>query len=114
MATITISGCQPFDGAYELNFGEPPFTTGDLNIIKQIAGVRSQELEDAFAAGDTDLVVALAVIALSRVGKTTRRQAMQVAEVLWAAPGGSLAFEVGEQEEDARPPEHPKSKSATE
>lgn len=103
MATITLSGCDPFDGVYDLDF-ETPFNTGELNIIKTISGVRAQELQDAFAAGDTDLIVALAVVAMHRVGKVTRKQAPHVAEVLWEAPANGIKFDVG-SEADARPPE---------
>lgn len=106
MASITLKGCDPFDGSYDLAVGEEPFTTGDLNIIKTISGVRAGEIQDAFAAGDTDLIVALAVVALHRAGKIVRRQAYQVAERLWDAPAGALTFDAGETEDgDARPPE---------
>lgn len=111
MATITLKGCGQYDGAFDLNMGEP-FNTGDLNIIKQISGVRAQELEEAFAAGDTDLIVALAVIALCRAGKATRRSAVQAAESIWAAPDGGLKFDMTAEEAEARPPEPSASAAA--
>jgi hypothetical protein len=109
MARITLTGCDPYDGTYELDL-EKPFDTGELNIIKTVAGVRPLELEDAFAAGDSDLMIAIAIIAMRRLGKVTRRQALQVAEKLWE--GGELTFDGGE-EKDARPPEPLRSDEAS-
>src|SRR5579883_597940 len=109
MAQITLKGVDPYDGVYSLKISEDePFTTGELNIIKQVSGVRGMEIEDAFAAGDTDLIVALAVVALYRAGKVSRKQALFVAEKLWAAPGGGLLFDADEDEKDApSPPAQP-------
>jgi len=44
------------------------FTYRELGIIKRISGVRSREFQDAIDAGDTDLMVAFAVISARRAG----------------------------------------------
>ncbi len=44
------------------------FTYGELSLIKRVAGVRVKELGAALEAGDTDVIVALAMIVLKRAG----------------------------------------------
>lgn len=113
MATITLTGCEPFDGEYPFVFGDPPFNAGDLNIIKTISGVRSLELPEAFMAGDTDLIVALSVISVIRAGKADRKRASAVADVLFSAPPDGITFEPS-AEDDALPPARKPSAAASE
>jgi hypothetical protein len=57
------TGMPPFDGEYPLpEFDE--FDGDQLHLIKSVAGVRLNEFEEAAAAGDWDLVIAFAAIAL--------------------------------------------------
>jgi hypothetical protein len=98
MPKITLEGVPPLDGSYTV---EPPFTLRELHLIKEIAGVRAGELEEASAAGDTDLIVALTVIGLMRAGKGTQQA---LAATLWEADAGAIRFEDDEPEEpDADP-----------
>lgn len=112
MATISLTaGCDPYTGNYSIDLAQP-FTTGELNIIKTISGVRAMEIPDALRAGDSDLIVAFAVVALARAGKVNRRQAPMAAEVLWEAPAGSLRFEPDASDGDASPPDEAQPSSA--
>ena len=95
MANLTVQGLGSLDGSYE--FDDSRFTMGDFRTIKRIAGVRAGELTDALAAGDTDLMVAIAVIALERNGKHGAE------DVLWTADVGQISLTLGDG--DASPPD---------
>lgn len=100
---IVITGVsKALDGDYDLDLGY--LTNRDFHTIKRVAGVRVGELDDALAAGDLDVVLALAVIALKRHGKTFRD------DDLWDAEAGTISF-VPEPEEapTGSPPDEPKS-----
>lgn len=73
----------------------PPFTNRELHLIKQIAGVRAGELFDAIEAGDNDVLVALAHIAVRR-GDTARPSL----DELWDLPAGEITAEEIEDEPD--------------
>lgn len=103
---LTIKGVDPFDGSYDLDFTEQPFTNRDLHLIKKLAGVRLGELEEAFASGDNDLFVAVAVIQLRREGKVQKGRELAAADLLFDGEAGSLLFE-DTAEDDAGPPESP-------
>ena len=90
MATIVLKGT-PYDGSYELGEG---FTMGELHTIKRVAGVRGAELEDAFASGDTDLIVAFYIIALQRAGATPDEK------TLWDSQAGNITLDFGGDEEE--------------
>ena len=93
MDKIRIEGVPPWDGDYDF---DPSFKNRELNRIKKITGIRGGEIGEALAAGDTDLMVALAVLALERAGK------MVDPEDFWNAEVGSIIY-LGEDE--ASPPE---------
>lgn len=60
MATIEVQG---------VSYPVPEsFTYKELSKIKEIAGVRAGEFAEAMAAGDVDVIVALAVIVMERAG----------------------------------------------
>lgn len=103
MAKIVLKGVSPFDGEYELDT-EKPYTGHELQLIKKVAGVRLNEIEDAARSADYDLFVALAVIALWRNGKVAKADALSAADVVLAAEAGSIQF-VDDAEVDASPPE---------
>ena len=63
---IKIEGVEGFEGEYDFALGA--FTTGDLRLIKRVAGVRVNELDEAFKAGDIEVVIAVAIIALKHAG----------------------------------------------
>lgn len=100
-SVIRIAGVHPtIDGDYPIDLGG--FSNRDFHDIKRIANVRSQELQEAFAKGDTDMFVAFAVIALRHAGKPVSE------DVLWDAPVASLVLVVGDEEEaEELPPASP-------
>lgn len=97
---IQVKGLGKLDGEYEVDAEK--FTNRDLHTIKQIAGVRAGELEEAWASIDNDLLVAFTVVALRKQGFTVDND---VLEAIWDADLGSLTFVAGDEEEtDAGPP----------
>lgn len=106
MAKLRITGIAGYDGEYE--FDPINYTNKELHTVKRIAGVRAGEIEAAFAAGDNDLIVAFAVLALERSGKAIHE------EVLWNAKVGSIEFDVSDVEADADPPALGSDESANE
>lgn len=75
----------------------PPFTNRELHLIKQIAGVRAGELFDAMEAGDNDLIVALAHLAIKRAGRN-----QPTLEMLWDMAPGEI--EISNPEANGGPP----------
>jgi hypothetical protein len=109
MPTLKIEGVPQLDGEYELDISR--FTNWELHLIKQETqtdgrpGVRANEIEEAFAAGDNDLLVAIALIILQRAGRGELRQNKSL---LWGADAGAITFDLTEEEKaeaDAVPPE---------
>ena len=97
MPNVTIKDLYNLDGEYPLDL---VFTHRDFRDIKRIAGVRANEVEDALNAGDVDIIVALAAIALRRAGKPFD------VEQLWDAPTGNIRLDLTEEEQqtDSPPP----------
>src|SRR5262245_20994145 len=95
MPKIQISNVPGLDGEYDLS---TDFINRDFRTIKQMAGLRPTELEEAFQKRDTDLVVALAAIALRRAGK------LLAEDQLWDSQLGSIRLIGDEEEEEAGPP----------
>lgn len=95
MASVVIKGVPGVDGSYELELGR--FTLGELRIIKKEAGVRAGEIEDAMRAGDTDLLVAFALIALKRAGRDV------ASERLWEADSGGIELDLSDEAEGEEP-----------
>lgn len=96
-----IKGVPGFDGVYPLDTKEEPLTLRELHLIKKVSGVRSGELEEAGDAGDSDLMVALAVVAMRRAGKVRKEHALQVSDLLMETALGVIRY----REDDARPPD---------
>lgn len=92
-----ITDLFPYDGEYEIDLAN--LSNRDFHDIKRIAGYTPPELEDALARGDTDLIVALSVIALRRSKKFERIDE----DLLWDAGAGNF---------DAEPIEQPKADDA--
>lgn len=95
---IVIKGVPPYDGEYPIDF--ETLTMGELHTIKRVSGVRAGEFNEALAAGDSDLVVAFALVAMERSGKDVDER------VLWSAEAGSIEVEIADrsEEDDAGPP----------
>jgi hypothetical protein len=92
---VTIDSLYNLDGEYDIDL---VFTHRDFRDIKKIAGVRANEVMDALNAGDMDIIVALAAIALRRSGKPFD------VEQLWDAEAGHIVLDFSDQEVDAGPP----------
>lgn len=105
MDRIVLAGIPPYDGEYE--FDASYFTNREYHTIKRIAGVRAGELDEALGAGDLDVIVALAVIALQRNNQPHEE------DTIWDAPGGSISFIGSEDvvEDPTVPAEQPQSSS---
>jgi hypothetical protein len=104
MVKMTITGVFGADGEYE--FDPSFFTNRELHRIKTVAGVRAGELSEAIAAGDSDLVVALAMIALARNGRQVPEDA------LWDAEAGKISLKPIEEEAPAGGAVPPESEPA--
>lgn len=98
MDKIVITGIPPYDGEYPF---EANYTMRELHTIKRLADVRAGELMDALEAGDSDIVVAAAVIALQRAGKTPDEEA------IWDADMGAIQLVAGEETTDPTMPNPP-------
>lgn len=108
-ASITITGVPPYDGVYPLDLEEAFFTNAELREIKLMTGVRGGELMDAIDAGDNDIVVAFATIAVRRSGVSINPAA------LWNATAGSIQFDTDAatlaEGEESLPPQSELGKS---
>src|SRR6266498_3746141 len=107
MLYVKISGVHPaLDGDYPLDGNS--FTNRELRTIKQMSGVRAGELMGAFKAGDNDLLVAFATIALQRAKKLFDEEA------LWEADGGAITFEERAEGDESPPDQSTSEKSGDE
>lgn len=106
MAKVILKGVGPsLDGEYDISATES-FTGHQLHLIKQVAGLRVAEIEEAIEASDYDLFVCIAVIALWNAGKVTRKDARAAADVLLEADPSCIVFaDDTAVEADAGPPE---------
>lgn len=88
-----------FAGVYPIELGG--WTMRELNIIKRISGYRGGELAEGFAAGDTDLLLAVAVIAVRR----NNRDWETFEKIAWDVDADFLTFENGDVKEAADEPD---------
>lgn len=100
MNKLTIEGVPGIDGEYEFEDFDT-FTNRELHRIKKLTGLRAGEFEEAFAAGDNDMLVALAVVVLERNEKQV------VDDLLWNAPAGAFSFDLTDDAEDPTKDEAP-------
>lgn len=103
MLQITIEGVALFDGVYDLDL-DTSLNGRELHVIKQVSGVRLGEIDTALAAGDYDLIIAFAVIALIRAGRAQPVQALRTADALLDAEAGKISIGDRPGEGDALPP----------
>src|SRR5262245_6093984 len=98
---VKVDGVHPYDGRYELDLEETPFTTREWGWVKRYAGYLPVSLnEDTFA--DPEMIAIVAIIAIHRNGKIETGEVGQLWERFQDAPFGStITFEFGEQEEGA-------------
>lgn len=84
MASIIVNG---------RSYGVPEsYTYREMGLIKRLSGLRSGEITDALRAGDTDLIVALAIIAMRREGSDVSEDEMLDMDV------SAIDFDPGEAE----------------
>lgn len=111
MPLVKISDVPPFDGTYSLDLST--LNGRELHLIKQVSGVRGNELEEAMLAGDYDLLIALTLIAIERSGKVA-----PPASVLLDADVGHIVVDEDPaevaQEGEQRPPESSPTPSGSE
>ena len=97
MQKVKISGISSkIDGEYPIDLGY--FTNGELHLIKKLSGVRAGEIEEALDAGDNDIVVCVALIALKRNGRTDIPDG-----TLWDAKAGKIDLILPVAEKEAAP-----------
>lgn len=97
MPKLVVNGVPPYDGEYEI----APITLGAARDIKRISGVRAGELNEALEAGDTDVLVAMAVITLQQNGFP-----QVTADELFETEAGKILIEESEADRsEDRPPE---------
>ncbi len=105
MPILRVTGIARLDGDYDADISS--FTQRELHLIKKESGVRAGEIQEAFEAGDSDLVVAIALIVLQRAGKG---DASQYRDAVWDSDVGSITFDLTDEEraeaekDDALPP----------
>lgn len=108
MPKIVIAGVPGLDGEYEMDM---TFTHRDFHTIKQVAGVRANEVMDALEGGDLDIIVAMAEIALRRAGVP------HSVDQLWDSEAGGITLDVVDLEEvvpdnPPQPEDEPRSDDA--
>lgn len=97
MDKFVVTGIPAFNGDYPIDIGS--FTMRELQIIKRMSGVRAGELEEAFAAGDSSLILAIAVIAVRRNGKNW--EAFE--QIAWDSDLGAITFVAEEAADEPTP-----------
>jgi len=88
-------GVAGLDGEYEF---ATTFTHRDFRTIKKLTDLRANEVMDSLNAGDMDLIVALAEIALQRHGVEHN------VEDLWDAEAGTITMQLSDDEVEVVPP----------
>ena len=112
MDYIVIDGSTPWRGRYEFDLAESirTFDYREMGWIKKLSGYHPSQILDGLRAGDAELTVTLAVIALQRNEKVDRDSVSDVFDSLLNLPFGSISLELEKVEEaDASPPEPQKS-----
>ncbi len=93
-----------FTGTYELDLND--LSMDDYSTIKAVAGVRGAELFPSLAAVDTEVMMALAVIACGRAGKNLNIEVVKRTKF-----GSVLLMPVAEEGDDEIPPAQPGTES---
>ena len=74
------------------------FTYREMGTIKQISGVRAGHIADALEHGDTDLIVAITVVAMRRAGHDVD------ADYIFDLDSSAIEIRADEPEVDDSPP----------
>lgn len=98
MDKFVVEGIPAFNGDYPIDIRS--FTMRELQIIKRMSGVRAGELAEAFEAGDTDVLLAIAVIAVRRNGKDWE----SFERIAWESDLSAITFVGGEEAADEPTP----------
>jgi hypothetical protein len=101
---ITITGVQPYDGRYEFDMEQRPFTTREWGWVKRFSGYLPLTL-DRGAFTDPEFIVVQAVIALHRAGGVADTDVPALIERMQDVdPFAAITYEAGPAEGDADPP----------
>lgn len=104
---VTINADPPVGGKYDLEpRGSFFFTNREFHLIKTETGIRPAEVDGAAKAGDTDVFVGFALVALQRAGLDTP----ETRQIIWSLSPD--AFDIDQllepdEEEEPLPPVKP-------
>lgn len=108
MDWIVVEGVGGWDGRYEFDLEQQPFTTREWGWIKRFSNYLPLTIDQGWRGGDPELFAAFAVISLYRAGRVTPADAAEVFERFVDAPfGGTIRLETDEpadEGDDAGPP----------
>lgn len=98
---VVIQNVPPYDGEYPLDLSH--MTNREVSTIKRISGYTPLEWGDAGDRGDSDIIIAFAVVALTRTGRFLPKVNE---DVLWDADMGRIDIDTSDDEEaaEASPP----------
>ncbi len=82
---INLKGIAAFEGQYDLDF-DRALNGQEWAWVKDISGYLPYTVDAGFAGGDPSLVIALAVVAMSRTGKIPPEHALEAAKQLAQLP----------------------------
>jgi hypothetical protein len=99
---FTVKDVLALDGEYELDWEK--VNGHDLHLIKKLSGVRANELSDAIDAGDWDVHVACALIAMRKAGHAHADDPGAV-DALMAAPMRCIQIRPKANGDQPDPPE---------
>lgn len=97
MPQMVIKGCRPYDGEYELDFGQE-LTTREWGWMKRLAGYLPLTVDDD-AYGDPEFLCALAAIVMRRAGKIEAKDVPAAYERFADLPFGEAITVKGDAEE---------------
>jgi hypothetical protein len=95
MDYIVLDGVKPYDGRYELDLEQQPFTTREWGWIKRHANYLPLTVWDGFQGGDPELFAVFAVISLRRAGRIDTTEAQGMFDRLQDMPLGAVRYEAG-------------------
>lgn len=118
MQHIVLSeAVKPYDGRWEIDLSGTTFNTYEWGIIKRFSGYYMGDYAEGLKRLDVELLVALAVVALTQAGKANSDNQQDVYHRLASVPfdGEVISLDVGEdEEEDAVPPPNPSETNSLE
>lgn len=90
---IRITGIRPYDGEYDLDLDEQPFTILEWRWIKKVSGYLPMTLPDGIAGDDPDVYLVFALIALARAGRVRDDEIYTAADRIARSPfQGTIRF----------------------